>query len=61
MKNSKGHNSVNMLVKLRFLFSAHCLKVVYTCTNFHENILDGIKFIEWTHFHVKNLKGGIIP
>ena len=47
---SKGRNSAKMLVELRFLFSAHRLTVVYICSNFHENILDGIKVIEWTRF-----------
>ena len=37
-----------MYVVLRFFFSAHRLIVVYTCTKFHENILDGIKVIERT-------------
>ena len=32
------------------LFTAHYLMVVYICTKFHENILDGIKFIERTRF-----------
>ena len=37
-------------VELRFCFSAHCHKVVYICTKFHENILDGIKVIEGIRF-----------
>ena len=41
-KNSKGHNSVKMKVELRFFVSAHFLIMVYICTKFHENILDGI-------------------
>ena len=32
----------------RFFFPAHPLMVVYICTKFHENILDGIKVIERT-------------
>ena len=32
------------------LFSAHRLIMVYICTKFHENILDGIKVIERTRF-----------
>ena len=35
-------------MELRFFFPAHPLMVVYICTKFHENILDGIKVIEWT-------------
>ena len=47
-KISKGHNFVKMLVELRFLFSAHRLMMIYICTKFHENILDGIKVKERT-------------
>ena len=46
---SKGHNSIKK-VELRLFFSAHHLIVVYICTKFHENILDGIKVIERTRF-----------
>ena len=42
-KNSKGQSSVKMWMELRFFLSAHCLMVIYICTNFHENILDGKK------------------
>ena len=35
-------------MELRFFFPAHPLMVVYICTKFHENILDGIKVIERT-------------
>ena len=35
-------------MELRFFFPAHPLMVVYVCTKFHENILDGIKVIERT-------------
>ena len=31
-------------------FSAHRLMVVYICTKFHENILDGITVIEPAQF-----------
>ena len=47
-KISKGHNSVKMYMELRFLFSVHCLMMVYISTKFHENILDGIKVIRRT-------------
>ena len=30
-------------MELGFLFSAHRLMMVYICTKFHENILDGYK------------------
>ena len=50
-KFSKGQNSVK---KSRwsyvFFFSAHHLSMVYICTNFHENILNGIKVIQRTGF-----------
>ena len=49
-KISKGHNSVKMVVELRFLFSAHYLMMVYICTKFHGNILEGIKVIERIRF-----------
>ena len=47
-KISKGHNSIKMYVECRFLFSAHCLIMVYICTKFHENILNGIRVMERT-------------
>ena len=37
-----------MLVELRFLFSAHRPMMVYICTKFHENILNGIRVMEPT-------------
>ena len=49
-KLSKGHNSVKNVCGVTVLFSAHCLMVVYICSKFHENILDGIKVIERTQF-----------
>ena len=52
-KISKGHNSVKNVggvTVLGFLFSAHRLMMVYICTKFNENILDGIKVIERTRF-----------
>ena len=30
------------------MFSAHCLMMVYICTKFHENILNGIRVMERT-------------
>ena len=40
------------------LFSAHRLMVIYICTKFHENILDGIKVIERTHFSEEKIRRG---
>ena len=39
---------LKMWIELRFFFPAHRQMVVYICTKFHENILDGIKVIERT-------------
>ena len=47
-------------VGLRFLFSAHGL-MLYICTTFHANILDGIKVTEWTRFSLEKNQRGIIP
>ena len=55
-KISKGHNSIKIVSVVTFLFSAPRL-MVYICTNFHENILDGIKVIELTWFSKKKFKG----
>ena len=60
-KNSKGHNSVKNVSGVMFFFPAHCLMVAYICTKFHENILDGIKVIEWTQFLYEKFQRGIIP
>ena len=51
-KISKGHNSVKTVdgVTVLFFFYVHRLMVVYICTKFHENILDGIKVLERTRF-----------
>ena len=50
-----------MKVELRFLFSAHCLMVVYICTKFHENILEDTKVIERTRFSQEKFQRAIIP
>ena len=47
---SKGHNSIKNRWSVVFLLSAHRLMMVFICTKFHENILDGIKVIERTWF-----------
>ena len=47
-KISKGHYSIKILVELQFLFSGHRLIMVYICTMFHENILNGIRVMERT-------------
>ena len=45
-KNSKGHNSVKMQVECRSMFPAHRLIMIYICTKFHENTLNGSKVME---------------
>ena len=35
-------------MELRFFFSTHRLIVVYICTKFHENILNGIRVMDRT-------------
>ena len=39
------------------LFSAHRLIMVYICTNFHENILNGIRVMELWSGHEKLTDG----
>ena len=36
-----GHNSVNLVKRVTVLLSADYLIMVYICTRFHENILNG--------------------
>ena len=43
------------------LISACRLVMLYICANFHEIILNGIKFIERTRFLYGKLQRGIIP
>ena len=42
---------------LRFLLSAHRLIVFYISTNFHENLLNGIRVIERTKFQSEKFQG----
>ena len=50
----KGHNSlknVGQVMVLNLCTSSYdALYLVYICTKFHENILDGISVIEQTQF-----------
>ena len=41
--------------------SHNALYLVYICTKFHQNILDGIKVVERTQFTQENFLRGIIP
>ena len=47
-KISKGHNSEKNIGGVSVLFL--CTSSVCICTEFHGNILNGIKVIEWTRF-----------
>ena len=58
-KISKGH--CKMYMELQFLFFAYRPMMVYICTKYHENILDGMKDIERTRFSLEKLQRGIIP
>ena len=52
-KISKGGNCIKNVGGVTvepLLFSAHRLIMVYICTKYHENILDGIKVIERTQY-----------
>ena len=46
-----------MEIELRFLFSAHCLIMLYICTKF---IFIGFKVMSGYDFHYENIKG-VIP
>ena len=46
----KGHNSLNIIHGVKVLFSAHHLIMVYICTKFRENILNGFRVSEHTQF-----------
>ena len=56
-KISKGNNSVKNISGVTVLVPAYHLMVIYICTKFHENILDGIEVIERTIFMGKFSKG----
>ena len=45
---SKGNTSKSRKLELRFMCSALCLKVVYICVKFGENIADGIRVMKRT-------------
>ena len=55
-KITKGHKFVKTRVELQLFFSAHRLKILYICTKFCENILNGFKVIERTPFSYKKKK-----
>ena len=47
-KLSKGHNSVKNVGGVTILFLCTSSDDGLYCTKFHENILNGMKVIEWT-------------
>ena len=49
-KITKGNNSAKNADGAMLLISACHLIMLYISTKFHENILNGIKVIEWTRF-----------
>ena len=48
---TKGHNSLNITHGVNVLFSAHHLIMVYICTKYRENILNGFRVIDRIQFH----------
>ena len=58
---TKGHIFVILLVELQFLFSAHCLIMIYICTKFGESILKSLRVMEQTRFQYLLFQRGIIP
>ena len=48
--NFKGAKFCKNIDEFRFFFYLHHLVTLNICTKYHENILDGIKVIEWTRF-----------
>ena len=60
----KGHNTQKNVSRVMGLnpctSSFDALYLVYICTKFHENILDGIKVIEQTQFSKEKFQRGII-
>ena len=56
-----GHNYVKNVGGVPVFISAYRLIMVHICTEFHKNILDGIKVIEWTRFSYEKFQWGIIP
>ena len=48
--NTEGHNNVKKQGELQFLFSAYHVIMLDTCTKFHENMLNGLRVLDWTRF-----------
>ena len=48
--NSKSRLTRDMV----FVFSAHCLVVLYIYEKFHNDILNGFQLTEWTQVHGRN-------
>ena len=45
---TKGQNYVKMYAELQFLFSAHFMIMLYLCTMFRENSLNGLRMTKLT-------------
>ena len=57
LKFTKGHNYVQITGGVTFPFSTHCLKMLYICTKFQENISKGFKVIKRCGYILKVTKG----
>ena len=51
---TKEHSSLNIIHGVKVLFSAHHLIMIYICTKFRENILNGFRVLERTRFQCYN-------
>lgn len=50
LKITKGHNPLEMSIKLWFLLSACCLMILYISLKFRENIFNGFRVMKRTQF-----------
>ena len=50
LKFRKGNNSIKKNIRVMFLFFAHCLIMLYICTQFTDRILYSVKVIDCTKF-----------
>ena len=49
---TKGHNSLNIIHRVKGLFSAHHLIMIYICAKFRDNILNSFRVMERTQFQM---------
>ena len=57
---AKRYNAVKMKLALQILFSDNCLMMPCICTKVHENTLNGLRVMEWTHIVTDRHNYGII-